>query len=289
MGSFLLRNMHHAYDLHSISGSNMILRLVDTLEAICYLSNVKEKMNKDDFQPGLSVDCVVFGFHERELKVLILKLKDFDLWSLPGGFVNKDQDVDTEALKVLKWRTGLESVYMKQFHVFGEVGRDRLDAEVEKMRKNFLDPDIVAWFDQRFITIGYYGLVEYSMVKNPQPDFFTEKCEWCTVSDLPKLIFDHEKIIRKAHDTLKKALNYEPIGLNLLPREFTMTELQALYETLLGRELDRRNFRRKMLGYGILKSTDKRRTGGAHKAPLLYEFDQKKYNQAIIEGLNTGW
>lgn len=243
----------------------------------------------ENFQPGLSVDCVIFGFHDNELKVLLLKMKNLDFWALPGGFVEKDKDVDSQANWVLEKRTGLKDIFLQQFFLFGKVGRASTDHLESLEAKGIISPENARWFNQRFITVGYYALVEYSKVTEPTADDISERCEWCSVNELPQMMHDHLDILKKAHDTLKKELNYQPIGINLLPEEFTMPELQALYETILEKPLDRRNFRRKMLSYDILIKTDKRRTGVAHKSPNLYKFDVKKYQGAIKGGLSQSW
>lgn len=235
------------------------------------------------------MDCVIFGFHENELKVLLLKMKNMEKWALPGGFVKKDKDVDQEASSILKSRTGLENIFLHQFYLFGDVKRNTTNHGQMLVDKEVIDPQFKAWFEQRFITVGYYALVEYAHVKAPKPDNISQKCEWMSLNDLPELMLDHADILQKAHQTLKRELNYQPIGLNLLPDKFTMPELQSLYETVLEKKLDRRNFRRKMLGYDILVQTDERRMGGAHKAPILYKFDLNKYHQAIEKGLKSGW
>ncbi|MBR09066.1 MAG: NUDIX hydrolase [Rickettsiales bacterium] len=243
----------------------------------------------NNLHPGLSVDCVIFGFHDNELKVLMLKMKHMDKWALPGGFVEKHVDVDTEAINVLQRRTGLKDIFLHQFYLFGDVKRNHQGHAQNLVKQGVIKPELESWFNQRFITVGYYALVEYANVQEPTPDSVSEKCSWLPLKELPDLILDHAEIIRKAHETLKRQLIYQPIGINLLPEKFTMPELQALYETVLEKELDRRNFRRKMLGYDILIQTDERRKGGAHKAPILYKFDKKKYHHAIEKGLKTGW
>ncbi|MCO6475152.1 MAG: NUDIX hydrolase [Phaeodactylibacter sp.] len=246
-------------------------------------------LSVDKFHPGLSVDCVILGFHQNELKALLLKMKKMDKWALPGGFVEKEEDVDKAAVRVLWERTGLKDIFLQQFYLFGDVGREE-EGHVEGLvQKGVIDRELAGWLKQRFVTVGYYALVEYSQVEAPQPDYLSESCEWRSLSALPELMLDHGRILEKAHATLKRQLNYQPIGLNLLPRRFTMPELQALYETLLGQKLDRRNFQRKMMGYGILIRTGERRTGGAHKSPWLYEFDEEKYRQSLAGGLNAGW
>ncbi|MEK6479456.1 NUDIX domain-containing protein [Catalinimonas sp. 4WD22] len=244
--------------------------------------------NINQLLPSISLDCVIFGFHENQLKVLLLRMKNMDKWALPGGFIDKDEDVDHAAIRVLKERTGLDHIFLQQFHLFGEVKRNDQNHNEELFSKRVIDPALEEWFMQRFITIGYYALVDYSKVI-PQPDRISEACEWFSLEEIPTLILDHAEIISKALLTLRRQLKYQPIGKNLLAEKFTMPELQALYETLLDKSLDRRNFQRKILSYGILKRLDERRMGGAHKAPYLYIFDTKNYEKALKEGLTSDW
>jgi 8-oxo-dGTP diphosphatase len=246
-------------------------------------------LNVKKLHPGLSVDCVIFGFHLKELKVLLLKLKNMETWALPGGFVEKEEDVDQAVVRVLKERTGLEDIFLQQFHFFGDVDRNDPGHAARLVEKGVISGELYDWFDQRFVTVGYYALVEYSKVKAPRADHISERCEWRAFDSLPELMLDHAKIVEKAYETLKRHMHHQPIGLNLLPKQFTMPELRALYETVLGWKLDRRNFQRKMLSYDILIRIGKRRTGKAHKAPWLYEFDLEKYQSALLEGLDRGW
>ena len=246
-------------------------------------------LNVETLHPGLSVDCVIFGFHQNELKVLVMKLKGSDVWAVPGGFVEKNENVDDAAVHILKQRVGLEHIFLKQFHLFGDVDRNVNGHAANLVSKSIIPADLLEWFSQRFITVGYYALVEYSKVKAPQPDYTSEYCGWCSLKELPPLMLDHTQIVTKAYEALKAELNHHPIGLDLLPERFTMPELQALYETILNKKLDRRNFRRKMLSFDILIATDERRTGGAHKSPLLYTFDKEKYRRAVKNGLNSAW
>ncbi|MBD1394423.1 NUDIX hydrolase [Mucilaginibacter glaciei] len=232
----------------------------------------------------ISIDCVVFGFHEGQMKVLMLKSKNEAGWQLPGGFVKKEEPIDVAATRILATRTGIDEIFLKQFHVFGDADRNRQHNEmynkVVAPEKNF--------FSHRFISIGYYALVDFIDV-NPTPDAFSELCTWRDLDDLPPFLLDHEQIFKTALDTLRLQLNYQPIGYNLMPKEFTMPELQKLYETILGTKLDRRNFQRRMLGFGILNKLEATRKGGAHKAPYLYSFDLDNYQAALKEGLKSGW
>ena len=132
------------------------------------------------------------------------------------------------------------------------------------------------WLIQRFITVGYYALIDYTAV-NIKEDSYDTKYTWMDVAKIENLIMDHNLIVEKALETLRIQLAYLPIGKNLLPKKFTMPELQKLYETILNKPLDRRNFQRKILGFGILNKLNETRKGGAHKAPFLYTFNDKKY------------
>lgn len=245
-------------------------------------------MDRSNYLPSVSIDCVILGFHDNELRVLLLKIKNLDIWALPGGFVELSQDLDLAATAVLKRRTGLEDIFLKQFKVFGAADRTQVETVDKMVADGILLEESRAWFAQRFISVGYYALVEYSKVIKPQPDFTSEACEWVPINDLPSMIIDHSEIIQKAHLTLKKELNYQPIGLNLLPDEFTIPELQALYETILMRKLDRRNFRRKILTYGILTETGKRRMGAQNRAPIIYKFDEEEYQKVLARELESG-
>jgi len=246
------------------------------------------KNSNYQYLPHLSVDCVVFGFHENQLKVLLMKMKYADKWGLPGGFVKPTESLETAAGRVLQERTGLDNIFLQQFHVFSDP--DRSDSAtktsfLKNAKKAFSKDD---WFLQRFLSVGFYALVDFSTV-NPTPDPLSEACAWLEIMEVKDLIFDHNHILNKALEVLRLQLNYQPIGYNLLPDKFTMPELQKLYETILNRPLDRRNFQRKILSYGILRQLKEKRKGVAHKAPYLYSFDLRKYQKALKEGLQDVW
>ncbi|QQL48654.1 NUDIX hydrolase [Mucilaginibacter ginkgonis] len=232
----------------------------------------------------ISIDCVVFGFHEGQLKVLLLKMRNEAKWYLPGGFVLKQEQLDVAANRILKERTSLDHIFLQQFHVFGDPARSQPHTDMY----NGMVEDKDNWFATRFITIGYYALVDFHNTV-PTPDAMSEACVWCNLEEVPALSLDHGQILENALYTLRLQLNYLPIGYNLMPNEFTMPELQKLYETILGKKLDRRNFQRKILAFDILNRSEHPRKGGAHKAPYLYSFNLEKYEQALKDGLASGW
>ncbi|MFI5158089.1 MAG: NUDIX domain-containing protein [Sphingobacteriales bacterium] len=221
--------------------------------------------------PHLSVDNVVFGFHNTQLKVLLLQINDGKDWVLPGGYVRKDENVNNAVKRVLKERTGADNIFLQQFATFGDVNRS------EAFFKEYPDD---LWHKQRFISTSYYALVDYVAVV-PVTDGFSDTCKWVNVKDIPNLVMDHTLILKKALEVLREQLIYKPIGYNLLPEEFTLTELQRLYEAILGIKLNRGNFYRRVMKFGILIKSDNVRRGGAHKSPDLYRFDQTKYHESL--------
>ncbi|GAB3260448.1 NUDIX domain-containing protein [Larkinella harenae] len=230
--------------------------------------------------PGLSIDCVIFGFSNNQLKVLLLRWKQTEEWGLPGGFVYKDESVDVAAQRILKERTGINELFLQQFHTFG--GNLRYNRDEISKKLHWPDNSTRRW-PNRTVSIGYFALVDFSKV-TPTADFLTDECRWWEVDSLPALLFDHNKIIEVALKTLRVQLSWQPVGYNLLPEKFTMPELQRLYETILNRPLDPRNFSKKMRALGIIEKLEEQRRGGAFKSPYLFRFNQEKYKKALEEG-----
>ncbi|MFY7730834.1 MAG: NUDIX hydrolase [Flavobacterium sp.] len=233
----------------------------------------------EKFLPHISVDCVVFGFHDATLKVLLTKLKDSDAWLLPGGYMGKEEELNDAANRLLYERTGVGNIYLQQFKVFSEIKRSE---------PFFSDYPDTLWHKMRFLTVGFYALVDYTKVQ-PVPDEFSSDIAWHDVAKLPNMGMDHAHITAKALIKLRRELNYKPVGYNLLPEIFTMPELQRLYEAILNKSLNRGNFYRKMMAYDILDKMPETRKGGAHKAPNLYRFNLERYTAALQDGLKEGW
>ena len=241
-----------------------------------------------NFLFSVSVDCVIFGFYGNELKVLLLQMKHADLHGLPGGFIFKEETADAAAVRILKERTGLDAIFLKQFYTFTDPCRSDKKIHLNAIKKEGLATDKDNWLLQRFVSIGYYALVDFSKVL-PAADELSVSCAWHQLHPTPVLMMDHNNILNKALLALQQQLNNQPVGFNLLPLKFTMPELQKLYETILNKTLDRRNFQRKVLGFGILKKLKEVKKGVAHKAPFLYSFDVINYNTALMNGLGGGW
>jgi hypothetical protein len=238
----------------------------------------------DQFVAGHSVDCVIIGFDRDGLKVLVMKWKGSEMYSLPGGFILKEEDLDKAAIRVLKERAGIELPFLEQFSTFGRVDRRDDNSLAHNFRMLKLPDTTIQWFEQRFITTGFLSLVDMDKC-DPMPDMMSETIGWYGVDELPNLIFDHRSIVKKAVQYVRNQINYLPIGITLLPEKFTMKELQHLYESILEKKLDRGNFQRKMLKLGIFNRHEKQLEGGAHKAPYLYSFDKDKYQELLEKGI----
>ncbi|OOQ58996.1 NUDIX hydrolase [Mucilaginibacter pedocola] len=226
------------------------------------------------FIPNLAVDVVVFGFHDTELKVLLMQYSKTGLYALPGGFVRLNENLDDAAKRVAGERTGLRDISPEQFRVFGDMARHDPTPFISFMAADGGKPDPNHWLFQRFISVGYLALVDFTKV-TPTPDKIFDSCNWYNLTDIPPLIQDHSAIVAAGLQWLQVILDSKLAGFNLLPAEFTMAELQSLYETVLGKKLLRPAFQRKMLGMGILERIAKKYSGGAHKAPYLYRFVSK--------------
>ncbi|MEN6627861.1 MAG: NUDIX domain-containing protein [Candidatus Sumerlaeia bacterium] len=218
-------------------------------------------------RPALTVDCVVFGLDDEDLKIMLIRrgLEPFKgRWALPGGFVRVDETIDDAARRELVEETGLEKVFMEQLYTFGDVGRDPRE---------------------RVVSVAYYALVRLSDYK-VQAASDASDAAWFPVSDAPTLAFDHAKILAVALERLKNKVRWQPVGFELLPPKFTLTQIQKMYETILERPLDKRNFRKKILGMNLLIELNEVQKDVAHRAARLYRFDETKYRRLARKGFN---
>ena len=218
-------------------------------------------------RPALTVDCVVFALDGGDLKVLLIQRGQPPFegrWALPGGFVRVDESLEAAARRELAEETGLADVYLEQLYTFGDVGRDPRE---------------------RVVSVAYYALVNLpEQVVRGATD--ARDAAWFAVADLPTLAFDHQRILDVALERLKGKVRYQPIGFELLPPKFTLGQLQALYETVLERPLDKRNFRKKILSMGVLVETDEVQQDVANRAARLYRFDERRYERLRKRGFN---
>lgn len=217
------------------------------------------------FKSAFTVDNVIFGFDESDIKVLLIKRGEAPYqghWALPGHFVHQHEDLLSAANRVLEELTGLKNVYLEQVKTFGSIDRHPLG---------------------RVITVSYYSLIKISDY-DVNASSFAQKAKWHSVSKLEDLAFDHKEILDACFQLLKRRVRRRPVGFELLPPKFTLTELQHLYEAILETDLDKRNFRKKILSMNLLVDLDEVQEGVAHRPARLYKFDQNKYKEFLAEG-----
>ncbi|MCP9235877.1 NUDIX domain-containing protein [Lewinella sp. JB7] len=219
------------------------------------------------FKSAFTVDSVIFGFDEGALKILLIRRSEEpfdDYWALPGYFVRQDEDLDEAAQRTLRETTGLENVYLEQVHTFGSPGRHEFG---------------------RVITVAYYSLVKIADF-TPRADGLSRDVKWHDLDAVSGLAFDHDEIVRTATEKLKRSIRTRPVGFELLPPEFTLTDLQHLYEAIWETRLEKRNFRKKILSMKLLVDLERMQEGVAHRPARLYRFDEDRYHELTREGFN---
>ena len=218
-------------------------------------------------RPALTVDCVIFGLDEEDLKVLLIKRGNapyLGKWAIPGGFVIPGESVDDAARRELREETGLKDVFLEQLYTFGAPDRDPRE---------------------HVVSVAYYALTNLSehRVKAATD---ADDVAWFSIDDVPKVAFDHERILEVALDRVRGKVRYQGIGFQLLPSKCTLTQLQKMYELILETELDKRNFRKKILKMDVLVDLEEVEQDVAHRAARLYRFDERKYRKLEKQGMN---
>jgi hypothetical protein len=216
---------------------------------------------------SVSIDCLLFGFNEGVLKILMVKHGEGiskGKWALPGGWINYNESIDDAAARLLKALTGVSNIYLEQLKAFGDLNR---------------------YPTKRVITVAYFALVKpenYSLY----PGFTASDANWFNIHKVPKLPYDHNKIMEFGFTHLKHKVRHEPIGFNLLPQKFTLLAMQELYEAILGKPLDKSNFRRKLMKMNLLVACSEKQKDVSHRAAVLYRFDKKIYDRLVKEEFN---
>ncbi len=239
-----------------------------------------------NYLPHVSIDCAIFGYHDQQLKILLISPYFLEGWCLPGGYIRRDETLTQAAGRILEERTGLADVFLQQFYTFGNPGRSKVKGFDKKKFEEVFELVLAKdnWLLDHTISVGFYAIVEYSEV-TPHMDAFYGSWQWCDIAELPSLLFDHNEMVLSAFKMLQLQIYHQPIGYNLLPKKFTLPEIQVLYETVLGKQLDRRNFPKRLLSLGIIKRLEEQRNIGPHRAPYLYKFDKRKYDDALKHGV----
>lgn len=222
-------------------------------------------------RPALTVDTIIFGLdvEENELRVLLIKrgIKPYKGdWAIPGGFVIPGESVDDAARRELEEECGVKGVFLEQLYTFGAPKRDPRE---------------------HVVTVAYFALVNIND-HNLQAGTDANEAAWFSIYDVPKLAFDHDKILEVALTRLRGKIRYHPLGFELLPKKFTLTQLQNLHEIVLEKKLDKRNFRKKVLSLNVLKDLNEIQTNVTHRAARLYSFDEKAYRKLEKDGSGFG-
>jgi len=208
-------------------------------------------------RPSVTVDVLFFTVKENKLHILLIKRAAWPhkgFWALPGGFVNMDEDLEIAAAREIYEECGVKNLFLEQLFTFGNPKRDPRT---------------------RVITVAYYALAPSTEIKNIQEDEVSD-AKYFPIDDLPKLAFDHKEIIKVGFERLRNKIGYSNIVFGLLPKEFSLSEVQNIYEAIYGRKIDKRNFRKWMLSSGLLVSTGKKMSGSAHRPALLYKFAKRE-------------
>ena len=227
----------------------------------------KTHLPTNKIMDSVSIDCLLFGFNDGVLKILMVKHGEGiskGKWALPGGWINDTENIDDAASRLLYVLTGVSDIYLEQLRAFGEVNR---------------------FPTKRVITVAYFALIKpenYSL----HPGFTASAAKWFDIQKVPKLPYDHKKIMEFGFGFLQHKVRHEPIGFNLLPQKFTLLELQELYEAILRKPLDKSNFRRKLMNMNLLVPCKEKQKDVSHRAALLYSFDKKIYDKLVKEEFN---
>lgn len=224
-----------------------------------------EKPLADVVIDALSIDCLIFGFKKNELDILLVQHGEGiskGKWALPGGWIKYMESIDDSAARILNELTGVSKIYLEQLKAFGDVSR---------------------YPTKRVITIAYYALVKpenYTL----HPGFTAADAQWFRISEVPPLLYDHQQILQEGMNYLKHKVRHEPIGFNLIPKKFTLLQLQQLYEAILDKKLDKPNFRRKLMKMNLLEPCKEKQTAVSHRAANLFRFDKRNYNKLTEKG-----
>jgi 8-oxo-dGTP diphosphatase len=219
----------------------------------------------DSIIDALSIDCLIFGFKKNELDILLVQHAEGiskGKWALPGGWIKYSESIDESATRILSELTGVSNIYLEQLKAFGGVKR---------------------YPTKRVITLAYFALVKpenYTL----HPGFTAADAKWFKISEVPALPYDHNQILHEGISFLKHKVRHEPVGFNLIPKKFTLLQLQELYEAILDKKLDKPNFRRKIMKMNFLEPCKEKETAVSHRAASLFRFDRKKYNSLTEKG-----
>ncbi len=250
------------------------------------MDNIKSINSNLELNPNLSTDCVIFGFDFEKLNVLLIdrgigsESNNANRLALPGNLIYDNENLDMAASRVLNELTELKDIYLEQVGAFGDPDRISKESDQEWLKSIRAKPEA------RVITVAYYSLVKMDDYA-PHASSFAKSADWYAVNDIHELAFDHFEILQAALKKLKEKIRIQPLGFNLLPEKFTLGQLHKLYEAILEKSLDKRNFRRKILKLDILTNLDEKQVGVPHKPSQFFMFNEVNYKKLSETGFDN--
>ena len=245
--------------------------------------NLFDPYTAENIHPGFSIDCIILGFHKKKICVLLNKFGHSKLWQLPGGFMFKTENSEEAATRILEARTNQKKIKLYQFHLFSDIDRSYKnkteDYSERYFGKNRDDLSEKHWIMQRFISLGYLSLVKYDQVEIQKNE--NDQVKWFEVNELPELYTDHLDIINTAIKYIRNFVSLIPIGYELLPDVFKISDLRIVYEFFSNKTLDRRNYQRKVLSSELVVKLDAKGCDNPYNAPNLYSFSEKLKNKKV--------
>jgi 8-oxo-dGTP diphosphatase len=244
-----------------------------------------QKKIVSELNPNVSVDCVIFGFDLEKLNVLVIDRGENQVaenvrLALPGNLIYNNENLEQAAYRVLEELTSLKDIYLEQIGAFGDPNRICKEADRAWLQSIRAEPEA------RVITVAYFSLVKMEDYM-PHAASFAKNAAWIPANEITDLAFDHYDILQAARNKLKEKIKIQPIGFNLLPEKFTLSQLHKLYESILDKELDKRNFRRKVQKLDILTQLNEKQEGVPHKPSELYKFNEEKYQEITQHGYDN--
>lgn len=241
----------------------------------------------EEYRPNITIDCAIFGYHDGNLQLLLVKNKILTLWCLPGGYVRRSETLDEASARITLHRTGIGNLFLKQFKTFGNPGRNNAygNFDPEKLYEIAgirLDED--NWLMSQTLSVGFYAITDIVRAA-PKADILSSECRWFPIDELPHLGFDHDEMVREALFTMRMHLYHFPVGKNLLPDKFTLKDIKQFYEVMSGKSLHATNFPNKLIKMGLIEKLGEKKRIGAHRSPNYYKFNDEVYERSLKDGL----
>jgi len=237
--------------------------------------------------PQLSINTVIFRFHKMELQFVAMKLVHGNLWFIPGGYVFQDESINDAARRNLFEQTQMHNLVLNEFGTFGSSDR-RMNADTGGIEHLGIDEEVREWITRRFVSVAYYSIITDQNTEIMVSPMYSE-AKWLNIDDHDALAMDHSLIVAAARKALAKDLLSQPLLLSFMPEEFTMPELQKLYEAILGRSVDRGNFRKRMLKSGFLIKTGQVKGNARQRPPELYQLHKDSYLSSLTDDVKLGF